>query len=73
MKRPHTGVYYATRQAARMLFVGGLLLALAAYLNWGLGHVLAALVIGALQTVVIAGVLWFHWGERGIALIRRHR
>lgn len=70
-KPPHTGVYYATRQAARMLLVGGLLLALAGYLTWAVGHPAAAILIGILQTVIVAGCIWFHWGERAVARIRR--
>jgi hypothetical protein len=73
MSSKRSGMYYATRQAARFAFVGGLLLALAAYLTWAVGHPVPAILLGMLQTVVVAGCMWFHWGERAVALIRRHK
>lgn len=73
MKPKHSGVYYATRQAVRALFVAGLLIALAAYLAWAVEHPAAAITIGTLSTTLIIGCAWFHWGERAIALIRRHK
>lgn len=70
-KSKHTGVYYAIRQAVRFCFVGGLLLALAGYLTWAVGHPVPAITIGVLCTVAIIGCTWLQWGERAVTRIRR--